>query len=250
MEDVTLDTNTIDASPDVVVEKTWNQTVIANDTQVSNQPGAVAPKQSPGGTSATTKVASDYQSSNFKYGANGWRLGSNGIIDAIGMRMASSASVGDGSNGVIIDENGLRGYNATLGQVFDLPTDGSAPSFANGTITESTFEINTNAVLRTSSTVGDGTANSAGVLINNTGMYGLGANQAVAGANVRIKTAGTLFVGNSTNYLEWDGTYLRLKGSFDVGTGGVINNSSYTVANLPAQPTIVGFNNPSANSAY
>lgn len=54
----------------------------------------------------------------------------------------------------------------------------------------------------------------------------------------------------ATNYLNWDGTYLRLKGSFDVGTGGIINNSVYTVANLPAQPTAVGFNVPSANSAY
>ncbi len=53
-------------------------------------------------------------------------------------------------------------------------------------------------------------------------------------------------MGSSTNYLKWDGTYLTLKGSFDVGTNGLINNSSYTVATLPIAPTTVGFNVPSA----
>ena len=51
-------------------------------------------------------------------------------------------------------------------------------------------------------------------------------------------------IGNSTNYVRWDGLYLKIKGSFDVGAEGVINNSYYTVANLPQQPTSVGFNNP------
>lgn len=53
-------------------------------------------------------------------------------------------------------------------------------------------------------------------------------------------------IGSSTNYMTWDGTFLKVKGSFDVGAGGLINNSVYTVANLPIAPTTVGFNVPSS----
>jgi hypothetical protein len=53
-------------------------------------------------------------------------------------------------------------------------------------------------------------------------------------------------IGSTTNYLTWDGTHIVLKGSFDVGTGGLINNSSYVVASLPVPPTSIGFNVPSA----
>ena len=49
-------------------------------------------------------------------------------------------------------------------------------------------------------------------------------------------------IGTSTNYLKFDGTTLKIKGSFDVGTSGIINNSVYTVSNLPISPTSVGFN--------
>ena len=192
----------------------------------------------------------------------------------------TSATVGPGSTGVILDSSGLRGYDSVLGNTFNLPTNGSAPTFSSGIINSSTFNVNTNAVIQTSSTVGDGTANSAGILINNTGIYGCGPNQTTLTANFQILnngggsvTLGTtgylrggqtdfntgngfflgystsnykFSVGTATNYLTWDGTYLRLKGSFDVGTNGVINNSVYTVANLPMPAVIVGYNYPSA----
>ena len=51
-------------------------------------------------------------------------------------------------------------------------------------------------------------------------------------------------VGNATNYLTWDGTYLRISGN--VAYTSSITNVSYTVANLPVPPTVVGFNPPSA----
>jgi hypothetical protein len=188
----------------------------------------------------------------------------------------TALAVNLGETGVIMDSYGLRGYNSVLGKIFDLPTDGSAPSFSGGIINSSIFNINTNAVIRTSSTVGDGTANSAGILINDTGLYACAANQTPATANVKVLIDGTAVfnasirggqtdyetgtgyflglsggdykfsIGSSTNYMKWDGTYLTLKGSFDVGSGGLINNAVYTVANLPIAPTSIGFNNPSA----
>ena len=176
-----------------------------------------------------------------------------------------------------MDTAGLRGYDSVLGNTFNLPTDGSAPTFASGIINSTIFNINTNAVLQTSATVGDGSASSAGVLINNTGIYATEANQTLANANVKILADGTAtikmnvkggqtdfntgtgyFLGLSggdykfsigspaSNYMTWDGTYLKLKGSFDVGNSGLINNSVYTVSTLPVSPIVVGFNVASA----
>lgn len=94
--------------------------------------------------------------------------------------------------------------------------------------------------------------------------YGiLGAVQISSGGYIRggqtdFNTGAGWFLGNSGgdyklsignpagNYLTYDGTYLKLKGSFDIGAGGLINNSVYTVANLPVAPTSVGFLVPSA----
>jgi hypothetical protein len=93
--------------------------------------------------------------------------------------------------------------------------------------------------------------------------YGiLGAVQVSSGGYIRggqtdFNTGVGWFLGNSAgayklsignpagNYLTYDGQYLKLKGSFDVGTGGLINNSIYTVANLPIAPTATTFKNPS-----
>jgi hypothetical protein len=244
------------------------------------------------------------QSQSFVSGSSGWKFRADGVLEAMGAvlngaiealsgviggftittnslyggTIKTSASVGAGVNGVIMDEDGLRGYDATLGQTFNLPTDGTAPSFSSGTIQKTTFEINTNATLRTSSTVGDGTGSSAGILINNTGLYATEASQTLENANVKILVNGSAtfngsvkggqtdfntgtgyFIGLSsseykfsigdptTNYMTWDGTYLKIKGSFDVGSGGIINNATYTVATLPIPITTVGFNSPSAN---
>jgi len=42
-------------------------------------------------------------------------------------------------NRVVIDQNGLYGWDDTLGNTFSIPTDGSAPTFANGTIISATI---------------------------------------------------------------------------------------------------------------
>lgn len=116
----------------------------------------------------------------------GFTITSNKLYGGI---IQTSASAGEGVNSVIMDSDGIRGYSALLGQVFDLPTDGSAPQFTAGVIEQTIIEVNTNAVIRTSSTVGDGSANSYGILINNTGIYGCAANQSLAQANFRVIAA-------------------------------------------------------------
>jgi hypothetical protein len=181
------------------------------------------------------------QSGNFVAGTSGFKIEDNGDVEfddatirgtihasggTIGGFTITSArlyggiiqtgeNVGAGQNGVKMDENGLHVYDDILGRVVHLPSDGSAPSFASGTITETTFEISTNAILRTSSTVGDGSASSYGVLINNTGLYGCEANQTLADANLKALTDGTV----------------RLKGEIEA-TSGHIGNVTITSTKL------------------
>jgi hypothetical protein len=131
----------------------------------------------------------------------GWVIDDDGLYyNGIGTpAIKTSTFVGAGANGVIMDKDGIRGYDSVLGEVFNLPSDGSAPEFSYGSISESIFEINTNAVLRTSSTVGDGSSNSEGVLINNTGLYACAANQSIADANVRILRDGSGYFKGTIN---------------------------------------------------
>lgn len=120
----------------------------------------------------------------------------------------TGATVGVGSNGVIMDTSGLRMYDSVLGLVVNLPSNGDAPTFSSGVISSTTYEINTNAVMRTSSTVGDGSANSDGILINDTGFYACETNQTLANANVRILAdgsgffSGTFEIGGATKTID------------------------------------------------
>lgn len=124
------------------------------------------------------------------------------------------ANAGAGANGFILDAAGLRGYDTVLGETFNLPTDGSAPTFSSGIIRSTIFELYTAAIIRTSATVGDGSASSAGLLMNNTGIYGCKANQLLANANVKILADGTFsFTGDTNNQISWNGTTLAVKGS-------------------------------------
>jgi hypothetical protein len=129
----------------------------------------------------------------------GWTITNSSIYATTTGTIKTSANVGSGYNGVILDKDGLRAYDDVLGIVVNLPSDGSAPSFSSGVIQNTTFEINTNAVLRTSSTVGDGTSSSAGILINNTGLYGCGASQTLSTANLKALIDGTISLSGTIN---------------------------------------------------
>jgi len=59
----------------------------------------------------------------------------SGIVTAATVR----TSANPGLSRVIMDDAGLRGYDATLGLTFKIPTDGTAPIFANGIIQSATI---------------------------------------------------------------------------------------------------------------
>ena len=121
----------------------------------------------------------------------GWTITNNSIYATTTGVIKTAANVGAGQNGVILDKDGIRVYDDTLGIVVNLPSDGSAPTFASGIIQNTVFEVNTNSVIRTSTTVGNGTSSSAGLLMNSTGLYGCGANQTLNNANFKILSDGT-----------------------------------------------------------
>lgn len=184
----------------------------------------------------------------------------------------TSATVGAGSNGVIMDTSGIRMFDDTLGMVVNLPSDGSRPTFASGDITLTNFLIDTELCIRTADTVGDGSINSAGILINNAGIFACGASQTLANANVKILIDGSAVIkmnvkGGQTDFntgigyflglsggeykqsigdpngdhFNWDGHNIKLVGSLNVGANGLMNNAVYTNATLPVPPTVVGW---------
>ena len=189
----------------------------------------------------------------------------------------TSANVGAGDSGVIMDTDGLRGYDTVLGEVFNIPVDGSPPSFSSGVINSTVFNLNTSATIRTSSTVGDGSSSSAGVLINDTGIYATQANQTLANANIQILATGEgifsgsvkggmtdymtnegYFMGLSSgvykmsvgdpagNYMSWDDEQLRIKGVIELD--GPINLEGYATASLPIPPSSPGLTLPGSSS--
>jgi len=197
------------------------------------------------------------QSSNFSSGVNGWKFDNAGnleansatirgsiyasagliggwVVDSDGLYYSGSGTpnirtaeaVGSGADGVLLDKDGIKCYDSVLGVVVNLPSDGSAPTFASGEIEKSSFELNTNAVIRTSKTVGDGSASSAGVLINNSGMYACEANQNLGDGNVRIANNGNAYFKGTINASAINSSEINsteINGS--VFTGGTIRTA-------------------------
>ena len=133
-----------------------------------------------------------------------------------------------GTSYVRLDANGVTGVDSVLGTVFTLPTDGSAPTFASGVINSTIYNISTSGILRTASTVGDGSAASAGVLINDTGIKGFPANSSTPnftlsttdGGITSIKgsiggwTIGSTTLANGTNMvIDSSNMYIGIKSS-------------------------------------
>jgi len=199
------------------------------------------------GTNFFIIEATEMRTANFVSGSSGCRIGydanvefndgvfrgqivaSSGVIggftitatEMYGGIIKTAATVGVGSTGVIMDTSGLRGYDSVLGLVFNLPTNGSAPTFSSGIINNTIFNINTNSVIRTSATVGDGTVNSAGVLVNSTGIYACEASQLLANANVRILADGsiTALVGTFGPWTISGNTFSTTANNISIGTG-------------------------------
>jgi hypothetical protein len=114
----------------------------------------------------------------------------------------------------------MRIYDDVLGIVVNLPSDGSAPTFSSGIINNTIFNIQTSAVLRTSETVGDGSADSWGLLMNSSGLYGCGANQFLSDANFKILADGNAYF--KGNVQSTSGEIANVTITPEALTGGLI----------------------------
>jgi hypothetical protein len=170
----------------------------------------------------------------------GWTLGDNELYATTTGTIKTGLNVGMGYNGVIMDKDGIRVYDDVLGCVVNLPSDGSAPTFSSGTITSVTWELDTVSVIRTSDTVGDGSADSAGILINNTGLYGCESEQTLANANLKILATGDAYFRGEINAIS--GTIGGVAISDDRLTGGLIIGSTIrgaVIENSATMPKIL-----------
>jgi hypothetical protein len=134
-----------------------------------------------------------------------------------------------GTNHVTIDDAGITGFDSVLGTTFDLPTDGSAPTFSSGIINTTIFNVSTSGIIRTSSTVGDGSANSNGVLLNNTGIKVFEKNSS-SPSFFADASDGTTTMGIEANdkFAKFDGTDFRVgKDSKIIGADAYSNDSIY-----------------------
>jgi hypothetical protein len=153
----------------------------------------------------------------------GWTIDSDSLYATTTGTIKTSLNVEAGYNGVVLDKDGIRVYDDVLGMVVNLPSDGSAPSFSSGIIEETIFEIQTNAILRTSETVGDDSVDSYGILINNTGIYGCGVNQSLGGANLKALVTGNIYLTGEINATS--GQIANITITKDKLYGGVIESS-------------------------
>lgn len=122
----------------------------------------------------------------------------------------------DNTSNVTITGAGITGYSEGIGTTFNLPSDGSAPAISGSTLNNTNQNLDVGSSIKTSDTVGDGTTDSAGILIDNTGMYAFGSEQDQTNANVRILSNGdAYFAGELT---AATGTFI---GSVTASTGEI-----------------------------
>jgi hypothetical protein len=166
----------------------------------------------------------------------GWTIDSNKLYATSTGTIQTGASVGSGQNGVKLDYDGLHVYDDVLGRVVYFPSDGSAPQISSGTITEVIYEISTNSVLRTSETVGDGSGNSEGILINNTGLYGCESFQLLQDANLKALINGTVSLRGTIEAVigQIGGVTITTSGL----SGGSISGTSITSALFQTKSTL------------
>lgn len=228
-------------------------TEVNKQVQIIGEAGVPAQQVTTGEMSGSYNIVDGYiQSKDFVSGVSGWRIDASsleandgnfrgditaatgtfsGVLRALsgiiggftitaqelyGGIIKTNVSAGAiGSDGVIMDSDGLRGYSSTLGQVFNIPTDGSQPTFSNGVILVSNMY---------SSNIAGGTV--VGAIITG-GLF----RTAAEGRRIEIDSQGIQAINGALGKTYGDGSALygdatRLYGS---GVLVYINNNDYKI---------------------
>ena len=127
----------------------------------------------------------------------GWTLGESALTGGkVSLKSSGEVRVDNGSNYVVMDSDGLRGYSDTLATTtFNIPTDGSSPTFSSGTITNVTYEVKGTAAIQVGT---DPTID--GIIIDSNGIVG----KASGTETVSMKTDGSFNLGGTTKYIAYD----------------------------------------------
>lgn len=93
----------------------------------------------------------------------------NALVSHLRIRPGGTLIAGSlDSDRVEISDSAITGISDSLGTTFELPTDGSAPTFASGYVKEVEFQMYTSGVIQTNSAP----ATNGGLLINSTSLRG------------------------------------------------------------------------------
>jgi len=152
------------------------------------------------------------------------RIGGSGLIlDADNQRLTALS----GDNYVRLDTTGLLGVDSVLGTTFRIYNDGTAPLFANGTITEAEYQVYETGVMKTSS---DPQAY-GGLIINNIGLTGYDETPkkviqlVYSGDNKGDAYIGDYDSGNAGIKYDHSAGTLNLRGSFTISGNSAITNA-------------------------
>jgi len=147
-----------------------------------------------------------------------------------------------GSNSVTISPAGIVGHDNTLGDVFKLLTNGSAPEFSSGVIKECEYQLYTAGIIRTNANP----ATNGGFLLDSAKLVGY-----VSGGDERFRidltgpNAGDVTIGNYAGGqgIKWDQSAALLK-VLVTATGGisVSGGGDITIAGNDTDPGIINFN--------
>jgi len=168
-------------------------------------------------------------------------------------------SADPGVSRVIVDSAGLRGYGASLGLTFKIPTDGSAPIFASGTIQSATIIDTTliSSTFKTSSELpwvemgdsGVGYRETLSTAKYGSGIY-YGAGTAAAWDDATVYAEDDLVVHNSVKYIalqasedvepgvdvDWENSWeVREYAVYGVGVTAWYGNSSMPILSILAE---------------
>ncbi len=164
----------------------------------------------------------------------------------------ATTAVGVGKVLVAVAQNGTNEatYKVLQGQGGE---NIDAASIVTGSITANEIAASTitaakmNVTTLSSMAADLGTITAGTITINTSGYVRGGQTDFATGDGWFIGYSGGLHklsIGTSSNYLTFDGEYVRIKGNLDLTS--IFNNIVYTVSELPIPPTTEGFLSPSA----
>jgi len=186
------------------------------------------------------------------YGFDGtdWSLDGNAIFQIFGGTGGGVWGVNNIADGIVTSDkiaaNTITANNIAADAITSNEIAANtitANQIAASTITSSRMSVNQLSAISADMgaiTAGTMTVDSSGYIRGGQTDFATGTGWFVGHSGDNYK----LSIGDSSNYITWDGSYLRISGNLDLTS--IFNNIVYAVADLPVPPSTEGFNSPTA----